>query len=649
MSYKDLPQNILFGFSTTSDWAFTQSMTDKGGLGANQISSASWGGEWPTLTTFTTHDKHGNSLTYVLGSGNKKKEIFIQHISAIGAIGAETYRKEADFKYESCCSYNIGEKTYIFLQSKTDNKWSIRPVSFDGKLENSIQNSKWNTYYEILFTVVVSNVTYLVGHSSDGNRFFIQAVNSDGTLGLEKTNTKWSRYYDTLIPIKVNEATFLWGQNKSSKNWFTQEIIAGGTLAKNEADSGTWKYYYSSATSYVGTVNNINTAYLFAQTTSDSNKWFTQKIDKDGKIANEETSSGSFLYFYSFLSIIKQPVREPKNAWMAKALPLISDKKLNQIIIPGSHDAGMYKTTVCTASGGPSNTVTQGCSVYDQLLQGARYFDLRVAAQYIDGGDVKYKTVHVSNIEIFNLGYQGCLGPSMDEILNDVAQYADDSAHKSELVILKFSHFLNCCWPGFADGWNVERQEHFVEYIIKKLGRYMVRYSGMNRIGQLSYGEILSHGTENTAKILVVIDGLDQSLRNTTLGIFKYKNYDPTKPIENFTNQSADLYVYDRYSSTSDVDIMINNQHEKYLNKDNHGGDMYLLSWTLTQDSLLSLSVSIDSMAHTANSRLPTSLHDWYAAKEITSAQMPNILYVDYLNELEAEVSHTLMEMIYKK
>jgi hypothetical protein len=48
------------------------------------------------------------------------------------------------------------------------------------------------------------------------------------------------------------------------------------------------------------------------------------------------------------------------------------DKKLNQIVMAGSHDAGITK--------GGANAQTQDLDIGGQALAGIRFFDLRVAA-----------------------------------------------------------------------------------------------------------------------------------------------------------------------------------------------------------------------------------------------------------------------------
>src|SRR5262249_30664900 len=46
----------------------------------------------------------------------------------------------------------------------------------------------------------------------------------------------------------------------------------------------------------------------------------------------------------------------------------------------------------------------------------------------------------------------------------------------------------------------------------------------------------------------------------------------------------ANLTVFDSYSSTNSLNAMIINQFAKMEDVANHGGDLFLLSWTLTQD-----------------------------------------------------------------
>ncbi len=116
--------------------------------------------------------------------------------------------------------------------------------------------------------------------------------------------------------------------------------------------------------------------------------------------------------------------------WMADSLDLIGDKKLMEIAMPASHDAGMAYAQPCVMGGRPCNAQTQNHTILDQLTRGCRYFDLRPVIQ----GSTMY-TGHFSTA----LGItMGCLGQPMREVLEHVKIYFETGR---DLVILKFSHY----------------------------------------------------------------------------------------------------------------------------------------------------------------------------------------------------------------
>ena len=56
-------------------------------------------------------------------------------------------------------------------------------------------------------------------------------------------------------------------------------------------------------------------------------------------------------------------------------------KRLNEVVIPGAHDAGIY-------TAGRSNVQTQALDIANQAAAGCRFFDLRIAAQKSTAGGV---------------------------------------------------------------------------------------------------------------------------------------------------------------------------------------------------------------------------------------------------------------------
>ena len=65
---------------------------------------------------------------------------------------------------------------------------------------------------------------------------------------------------------------------------------------------------------------------------------------------------------------------------------LDDNKALNQITMPGSHDATIYEDVISYAGiGGPKSwSITQNLNIYDQCMAGSRFFDVRLAK---DGND----------------------------------------------------------------------------------------------------------------------------------------------------------------------------------------------------------------------------------------------------------------------
>jgi hypothetical protein len=65
------------------------------------------------------------------------------------------------------------------------------------------------------------------------------------------------------------------------------------------------------------------------------------------------------------------------NGWMTQMWNDIKARQVYQVCVPGTHDAGTAVTTYATTFSNACNTQTQSLTVYQQLMAGARYLDLR--------------------------------------------------------------------------------------------------------------------------------------------------------------------------------------------------------------------------------------------------------------------------------
>jgi len=142
------------------------------------------------------------------------------------------------------------------------------------------------------------------------------------------------------------------------------------------------------------------------------------------------------------------------------------DKQLNEIVVAGSHDAGI-------TSGG-SNVRTQSLELGDQAKAGVRVFDLRIAAATVAGqtpgspkqaelrafhandmfmkNEMKSRNVGGTAVELertkFRLG-AGDFGLGLTAMLRDARRFVTSAGGANEFLILKFDKCVN--WSLIAD------------------------------------------------------------------------------------------------------------------------------------------------------------------------------------------------------
>jgi hypothetical protein len=125
--------------------------------------------------------------------------------------------------------------------------------------------------------------------------------------------------------------------------------------------------------------------------------------------------------------------------WMNDSYTSIAEKRLIDICIPGSHDAGMYFDNGGTRYAAECNTLTQDKSIWNQLLLGTRFFDIRPV---MSGGI--FKTGHYGNIG--GVTCQGKSGESIAEIINNINGFTEIGGTR-ELIILCLSHSSDADGP----------------------------------------------------------------------------------------------------------------------------------------------------------------------------------------------------------
>ena len=285
-------------------------------------------------------------------------------------------------------------------------------------------------------------------------------------------------------------------------------------------------------------------------------------------------------------AIYIRPAARPDNSsWMGDLLNLKPEIRLNELTMPGSHDAGMW-------TGCPDNAKTQSLSILDQLKAGSRYFDLRTCLSA--NGDVW--TYHGPS-----------WGDKLSNILSDVDTFLTGAGSK-EVVILKFSHAYANSRQGTVN-------------LVKKFNANRLYTGGTINLGIRPLSEV-------KGKLVAVFGSDDDSFENywsRTAGIFPYHDVDSAAPIP--VQVVADgLTVFDNYAHDGYYESMAANQGTKLANYGGLGKEyLFLLSWTLTGGGWV---YDIEVLANMANPWLPRHLGEMTS----TASIRPNIVYLDFID-----------------
>jgi len=281
--------------------------------------------------------------------------------------------------------------------------------------------------------------------------------------------------------------------------------------------------------------------------------------------------------------------------WMSR---LSDGLRLDQIMMPGSHDAGMSELSHCAPLGiRPGLTQTQSGSVAQQLIDGSRYFDIRVDYDY--GALVTYHRT----------GANGCNGQSFRAVLDQARAFLQ--AHPRETAIFKISHIRQ------YDGHDPAATKQMIANMLNEYRPILYQNaSAAVNLAELTLGSI-------RGKLILVFDYPEYIYQAG--GFFRYMD-------GNSVQSGANMTVYDSYTGTTDYATMKADQLQKWTNYGGTGrGYLFLLSWTLTGNMI---SDTIADMANPANEKLATVLYDKIIG---TNAPKPNIVYVDFMNSAVAQ------------
>lgn len=163
--------------------------------------------------------------------------------------------------------------------------------------------------------------------------------------------------------------------------------------------------------------------------------------------------------------------------WMADNWDFIKDKKLAQIVIPGTHDSGTYQLRF---GNGINVAKTQNVSIGEQLKDGIRYLDLRlIEAKHRDCADDSVWWIH----------HGGFYSYRLQDALDEIASFVKKPANSKEVIILDFQEID----IEYKDDRAVDVLFGLIQ---KKLGPYIAPIDQVSKWQEKSLADFVSQGRQ---------------------------------------------------------------------------------------------------------------------------------------------------------
>ncbi|KAK4443148.1 PLC-like phosphodiesterase [Podospora aff. communis PSN243] len=297
----------------------------------------------------------------------------------------------------------------------------------------------------------------------------------------------------------------------------------------------------------------------------------------------------------------------PPVAWMSAILDVIGERKLRHVSMIGSHDAGMSVRTGGTVFGQAANCLTQGFGVYDQLIFGARFFDIRP----VIGNGGRLVTGHYST------GLkQGCNGQFIDDIVRQINRF---TAEHPELVILHLSHALNT-------------EDDYRSMNSQEWDRVFDAFEGLtHRCGGIS-GDL-------TSKTMNSFIG---NGRACVLVIANQPNVRPAQGIYNIREQ-FEWAGEGHWSDTDRAEVMAESQtrhlrENRKIMQGTSGDKFYVMQWVLTLQGIDNVpddenpaSIAIETIA----TRLAYDSLFWKGWNAMRPDSYPTVMLLDFIGVMQ--------------
>lgn len=149
------------------------------------------------------------------------------------------------------------------------------------------------------------------------------------------------------------------------------------------------------------------------------------------------------------------------HAWMSNNA-VIGNLRIDQLILPGSHDSGSHKQRQPQFQ--LPHEITQDLSPIQQIRNGIRCLDLRVqfADQFAPGNPMRFQLTHLNSVE-----------QSLEEdLIKPLLAYYDEADTEREIIIFDF-HELK--------GFTPAAHEELQEMLVSRLGHRCLPYDAVDK------------------------------------------------------------------------------------------------------------------------------------------------------------------------
>lgn len=270
---------------------------------------------------------------------------------------------------------------------------------------------------------------------------------------------------------------------------------------------------------------------------------------------------------------------------------------LQDVCLPATHDSAAYAVIGGVQQLTAPWTITQDLDVGEQLRAGARKFDLRVVRSIKKNADEPKYFIHHGGIKTALL----------DDVLNDISNYASSPDAEKETIFLQFTHFR---------GFNADTKQTLFEHLSKKFQRHLF----IKQTGE----EMMKLPLKRYQNKIVILVG--SHIATPTPGIYQL-------------NTKNSIYLYNRYSNKDEAQRMIEDQVKKFKAFD-ADDTLFLLNWTLTPQVSIGIPKSVKSLANNANSQLSKIFKnlDIPLARPNPSGKSINFINVDFYGSSARDV-----------